>query len=304
MAAAALPARAMAADSEGVSGAQFLRIGVDARSVALGETGATVSGARSVFYNPAGLAGSAGTELFLSQVQWVMDVNYSNLAVARRFSSGVWAFSAGYLTTGGMDKYDKSGNKLSGTFSGSDMAAGLSYAAEPGPGLGLGATVKYISSKLDDSGAAVPALDAGLKWAAMPGKLVLGTALRNMGPGLKFESGRAALPLNLKFGGAYIINVPDESGLQRKVAVLADGNYVKDSGLYGNFGVEYLADYSEGGRFAVRAGWRTDAADSASAISAGLGFDLNSYAIDYSYSGMGDLGQVHRLSLSLKFGVK
>ena len=290
-----------AADTEGVSGAQFLRIGVGARASALGETGAVSSGAQSMFYNPAGLSEVENTEAAFSEVKWVMDTNYSNLALAKKIGGGVYGFSVSYFSLPSTTKYDNLGNKLSDSYSAADMAAALGCGLPLGGGTSLGLNLKYISSKLDDNTAAAVAGDAGLKWAAVPGALDFGVALQNAGARLKYRSVGDALPLNLKIGGGYTYKIEDETEMEKSVSVFTDLNYLKDSGAYGNLGVEFASRYSSDSSFALRGGYRTNAGGNAG-MSFGLGISGPSYLIDYAYSPMGDLGQAHRLTLSLKFG--
>lgn len=291
----------LAADTEGTSGAQFLRIGVGAKESALGETGAVVSGARSMFYNPAGLSDLAGTELSLSQVKWVQEVNYSNLAAAKKYGSGVFGMSVNYLSMPKIDKYDKLGNKVADSFTALDMAAALGYGVRLTPRMGLGLNAKYISSTLDDRTATAIAFDAGLKYAAMPGALNLGAALQNIGGQLKYETAGNSLPLNVKLGGQYLISLDKDTDLQKDFSFFADLNRSKDSGVYANAGIDFMSIYRDGTSFSFRGGYRTNSGIKASGASLGLGIGANAYMIDYSYSLMGDLGQAHRLSLTLKF---
>jgi hypothetical protein len=288
---AAQAAPAGAAGNEGVSGAQFLRIGVDARASALGGAGATTSGAQSMFYNPAGLADIGNAELAFSQVQWVTEVSYSNLAAAKKMWGGALGVSVSYLSVPATDKYDNLGNKLSDSYSASDMAAALGYAGR------LGDYASY-----DDSKATAAALDAGLKYTVTPGRFALGAAVQNLGGKLKYETAGAQLPVNLKAGGELVVPMGDDSGSQKRMSILADVNYLKDAGLYGNLGLDFASDYADGGSFALRGGYRTDIAGGSSGLSLGLGLDMKTYVIDYAYSLMGDIGQAHRLSLTVRFG--
>ena len=77
---------------------------------------------------------------------------------------------------------------------------------------------------------------------------------------------------------------------------------MKDTGVYANAGIDFMSVYRDGTSFSFRGGYRTNAADSSSGASLGLGIGASAYLIDYSYSMLGDLGQAHRLSLTLKFG--
>lgn len=290
-----------ASSGEGVSGAQFLRIGPAARPSALGEAGAAAAGAQALFYNPAGLAASAGTEVFLSQTQWLQDVNYSSLALSRKVSGGALGFSANYLSVPATDKYDNLGNNLGDQYSASDLAAGFGFAAELDEKTAFGFAAKFVSSRLEDSRASGAAFDAGARYAALPGRLSLGAAVQNAGGGLKYESESAPLPLTFRAGGEYVFQLQEAEGRRQSVAALLDGTYLKDSGAGTGAGLEYASE-SESGSFALRGGWHTTGAGKGAGLTLGLGISSQAYMLDYSYSAMGDLGQAHRLSLTLRFG--
>src|SRR5262245_64716799 len=73
----------------GTSSATFLRIGVGARAVGMGETFVAVANDPSaIFWNPAGLASLQRRELAISHVQWPADIAYDHLTLtipSRRF---------------------------------------------------------------------------------------------------------------------------------------------------------------------------------------------------------------------------
>ncbi|MDA8132527.1 MAG: PorV/PorQ family protein [Elusimicrobia bacterium] len=293
-----------AASSEGTSGGQFLRVGVSARAAALGDSGAALSGVQGIFYNPAGLTGVSGTELYFSQVNWILDASYSNLAFAKPAGDGVYGAAVSYLSTPPTDKYDKLGNKLSDTYSSADMAVTAGYSRRLGDRTALGVNLKYISSKLDTESASAVAADAGIIYAAIPAKLNLGLVVQNAGTKLSYRSSGDPLPLTVKAGGQYRLNLGNDRNIKKDMTFFADLNDMKDAGLYGSLGVDFLTAYAQGGAFSVRAGYRTNGGGTGAGVSAGLGLDMGSYVIDYAYAPMGDLGNTHRFSLTYKFGVK
>src|SRR5437016_304734 len=79
----AAPARAQFSLGEqraGTSSGAFLKIGVGARAVGLGESFVAVANDPSaIFWNPAGLASIQRQEVALSAVQWPADVAYGHL---------------------------------------------------------------------------------------------------------------------------------------------------------------------------------------------------------------------------------
>lgn len=299
LALALLPAAAYAASDEGVSGAQFLRIGAGAEAAALGEACAAISGAQSLFYNPAGLAGVAGTELSLSHVSWIMDTGYSSLAAGRKGLGGAYGLAVNYLSVPSIDKYDKNGDKVAGGYSAMDMVVTAGYARELGAGLSAGADLKYLRSKLDSDTASAEAVDAGLKYAAVPGALDLGFAVQNLGTSLKFSGTGDSLPLNFKLGGRYLLGFEDDTDGKKTVALLADVNRLKDAGVYANAGADFTVSYASGSSFSLRGGYRTNMKDSGGGSTFGLGVGMQTYRIDYAYSPMGDLGAAHHFSVTL-----
>jgi len=300
---AAAAADCAAASNEGISGGQFLRIGVGSKASALGEAASTISGVQSIFYNPAGLAAVSEMEAYFSQVRWILDANYSNLAFAKRAGGGVFGLAASYLSTPDTDKYDKFGTKLPETYSASDMAVTLSYSARLAPRVNFGLSGKYISSKLEDEAAAALTVDAGFKYAAVPGKLVFGLALQNLGGKLTYISEGDSLPLNLKFGGQYALSLDKNTATKKDLTIFTDVNSMKDSGAYANFGADLTSAYDKDTTFSLRAGYRTNAGGSAG-LSAGMGLNMKAYTVEYAYAPMGDLGNTHRFSLTFKFGAR
>ena len=298
---AAAAAGCAAASNEGASGGQFLRIGVGAKASALGEAAATISGAQSLFYNPAGLAAVTDTEVYFSQVKWIMDSNFSNLALAKRAWGGVFGLGIGYLSNPSTDKYDKFGTKLAQTYSASDMAVTMSYGNRLAPRANFGVSLKYLSSKLEDASATAMTLDAGVKYAALPGKLVFGFALQNVGGTLTYLSSSDTLPMNVKLGAQYAVNLDNNSATKKDLTFFTDVNNMKDSGSYANLGADLTSVYDKDTTFSLRAGYRTNAGGSAG-FAGGLGVDMKKYIIEYAYAPMGDLGNAHRFSVTVKFG--
>ena len=66
------------------SGADFLKIDTDARTVSMGSAYTAVSnGVNSLNYNPAGLSGLESAELGLSHTTWIMDsrIDFAGIAL-------------------------------------------------------------------------------------------------------------------------------------------------------------------------------------------------------------------------------
>src|SRR5512135_2358318 len=82
----------------GKSVMQFVKIGVGARQVAMGEAAiASVEDVNSVFWNPAGLRGVQSVEASFSYAKWFADLNYFSGAAAIRWE-GVGIFALEYAS--------------------------------------------------------------------------------------------------------------------------------------------------------------------------------------------------------------
>lgn len=294
----ALPARAA---DEGVSGAQFLRVGVDAKAAALGETGAAATGARALFYNPAGLSVLKGPELYLSHARWIGETGYSGLAFARKAGGGAFGFAATYLSGPPIDKYDKYGNDLGETYSANDIAAAIGYCPRTDAAVAFGVNLKYIRSKLESETASAPALDAGLRWTAAKDKLFFGAALQNLGGQLKYDNDGDPLPLSFKVGGQYALVIQKGRSQRMDLAFFSDASYLKDSGAALGAGAEFVSAYDLDHLFALRAGYKTAANGDASGLSGGIGLEAAAYTVDYAFAPMGGLGTTHKFSVTVKF---
>jgi hypothetical protein len=303
---AAAPGGLIAAQA-GSAGAQFLKIDVDARSSALGGASAVAEGAAAFFHNPAGGYRSADMEVSLSQVMWVRNTRYSSLAAARRFPGNrVIGLAINYLSSPVIDKYNNLGEKLGGSYTNADTSVALGYSQRiPGVlanGLEAGGTLKYISSRLEDERATAFALDAGVIYPAVPSVLDIGFVLQNIGTPLKYVYESDPLPFNAKLGCRLDIPLDLSFDKKQSIALLADANIMNDTGFYSNIGVEYKEIPGEGIAYTLRGGYQTNLADALKGVSLGLGLTYEGFSFDYAYSFLGDLGQAHRVSLSLRFG--
>ncbi|MCH8979797.1 MAG: UPF0164 family protein, partial [Armatimonadetes bacterium] len=84
----------------GSVGAQFLKIGVGARYLAMGEAAVASSGdAFSLFWNPAALAEIEDNQFALAHTDWVLDITLNYAAYARRIE-GFGVFAVGVTALG------------------------------------------------------------------------------------------------------------------------------------------------------------------------------------------------------------
>ncbi len=286
-------------DRAGTTAAQFLRLGIGARPVAMGETFAGIADdINSVYWNPAGLNNISSREVSAMHAVWFEDISFSWLAYAQEQFGGTMGVAFNYLTVGKMESYDNQNNRLSG-YDAYDFAGVISYAREI-KGIPAGVNLKVLNSRIEDETAFGAALDIGA-FKVLPvsegRNITAGISVQNIGPAYKFINEADPLPLNIKMGAAT-------THFSDALLVGLDINFPVDNTPNMSVGAEYAIDL---GKFLIfpRAGFKTatiDDLDALSGLSAGIGFEYNSIAFDYAWVPYWEFGDTHRVSAGYKFG--
>ncbi|MBI2787149.1 MAG: PorV/PorQ family protein [Elusimicrobia bacterium] len=289
---------ALSGAARGAETASYLDIGVGARGLGMGGAyTALADDAHAVYWNPAGLARLEKREVAASHSELGGSTRHDFLAYAHPTSGAVLAGALTYLNQGRIAGRDAAGRPTGG-YDASDAA--LAFAAGRKTELvDLGVSVKYLRSHIASTEAQGLALDAGLRreLSAGSGKVVLGAALRNMGPGLKYDQQRNDLPLRAAFGAAYRFAAGH--------AVAAElQNGPRGAGTEGGAGGEFKA--REGvflrlGYTSKNAGAEGSGFDAARGLTLGLGLKKDGFSLDYAAQAAGELGSTHRFTLSARF---
>jgi hypothetical protein len=279
---AVLPVASLA---QGTSGAQFLGVGIGARAAAMGGAYTSIADdGTALHWNPAGLSRVDGHRLTLSHVSWLSGVKYNCASYATPAGSDAGIGVA--LEQGGARSWDNTGE---GPFETGDFAGAVGYGRRMSADLGVGADLKFLSSSLGDHGASSYAVDLGVLYSVNDVTSV-GAAVRNLGPGLTFESGTDPLPVTMTVGGSY---------LWHGVLMSMDLEKVNDLGLTTRIGAEYAPVRY----LALRGGWIGGDETALSGLTGGIGLNWNDqWAVDYAYRAS-DLGGTHQFALSAGFGV-
>jgi hypothetical protein len=277
---AVLPASSLA---QGTSGSQFLGVGVGARAAGMG--GAYVSVAddgTALHWNPGCLSQVEGHRLTLSHVSWLSDATYQYASYAAPFGRDA-AF--GVALEQGSVSWDNTGE---GLFESGDFAGIAGYGRRVSPALGVGAGLKFLSSSLGDQAASSFAVDLGMVYRVSDAARV-GAAVRNVGPGLTFETETDPLPATMTVGGSYV---------WRGVLLSADLEKVNDLGATPRLG----AEYAPVPHLALRGGWIGGDETALSGMTGGVGVNWKEqWALDYAYRSS-ELGGTHQFALSTGFG--
>ncbi len=314
----ATPARAQSSlggQRAGTSSATFLRIGVGARAVGMGETFVAVANDPSaIHWNTAGLASLQRRELSISHVEWPAEVSYEHLTLilpSRRFGGSI-ALQLGVLSTDIEETTELQPFGTGRTFSYSDVVAGVAFSRRWTDKLLVGAGVKWVREDLGSQvgGPTTSAFlfDVGSIYYLGLGSVRIATSLSNFGAALRpsgtyvspYDGSTAEYdafdpPLMFRYGVAF---EPLENENQRLTAAF-EVNQPADNEQVIKAGAEWLLR----GAFALRTGYNFSA--DALKLSAGAGYmgDIGSYrgALDYAYTDGGYLGAVHRVSLGVRF---
>ncbi len=313
---------------KGTTAAQFLKIGIGARSAAMGESiVADVNDASAIFWNPAGIAHLQKNELLLVRTNWIADIRYdfAGLVVPMHNLGTFGLFYAGLSMN---DMKVRTEYKPEGTgelFSATNLALGLSYARKMTERFSFGLTAKYIREQIWHEEASTMALDVGITYQTSFKGLRLGMAISNYGgkmqldgkdllsfididPNLKgnnenviakLNTEKYDIPLNFRVGFAYDPIKTDFS----RLTLTVDGVSPNDFKEYLNSGIEY--GFRE--MVFLRAGYRglgTKALEGGLSLGGGIRYKVSSsltLKVDYAYVDYGRLENVQRFSISLGF---
>ena len=312
----------------GTTSAQFLKLGVGARAIAMGGTFvAQANDLSALYWNPAGLTSITGGAVQFSHTQYLADISYNYAAFGINVGNmGTLAASLIYLDSGDMDVRTISDPGGTGeSFKKQDLALQVSYARALTDRFSIGSTVKYIREQIWHSSASATAFDIGVLFTTPYQNLRLGASMANFGPKMQM-SGRDIIfstdPSSTQEGNVEIVNseyLTDRhplplmfrvglawdaiSSADHRVVVLTDAAHPNDNSEYMNMGMEY----SFRNLFALRGGYRNAfEVDGEQGVTFGAGFNLRidrstKASFDYAYADFGRLEQTHWYTFNLQF---
>lgn len=294
---------AMQAYGANSSGFNFLKIGTGAKALGMGGAySAIADGKDAMYWNAAGLSEVRDSEIGTTYMDYVVGIKsgYVSYALPLNGKSGL-GIALNYLDYGKIQETsaeDITGETLS-EFSAYDLAYSIGYGTKIGDRLAVGLNVGMVKEKIKDYEAQGIMGDAGLKYSLVPGKIELGLVGKNIGAQTKaFISEKGDLPTEYHLGVGYKLN----EGLVLGLEGVNDSN---------NSSVRAGAEYNWRQMVSLRMGFNSlinsdlktgSSKDSTTGFSGGLGLAYRGINIDYSYLPFNELGDVHRMSLGLKFG--
>ena len=312
----------------GTTAAQFMKLGVGARAIALGGTFvAQADDLSALYWNPAGLSNISGGAVQFSHTEYLADISYNYAAFGINVGQlGTIAASLLYLDSGDMEVRTTANPEGTGElFKKQDLALQLSYARALTDRFSIGTTFKFIREQIWHSSASAMAFDVGVLFTTPYENLRLGASMSNFGPKMQM-SGRDIifstdpapnqegnveivnseylvdkfpLPLMFRVGLAWdAISTPNH-----QIVLMTDAAHPNDNSEYLNMGIEYqFRDL-----FALRSGYRNAfETDGEQGLTMGGGINLRidrstKVSFDYAYADFGRLEQTHWYTLNLQF---
>jgi long-subunit fatty acid transport protein len=302
----------------GISAFQFLKIGVGARGVAMGEAYVAVANdASSLFWNPAGMAQTAEDQVFVAHTEYVADIRHEYLGAIYHIT-GADAVGLALTSLHMQDMEITTETQPLGTgryFSFGDVGIGLSYARKMTDQFSFGATVRYAEETLDMLKMRSVMVDLGTYYWTGLGTARFAVVITNFGADVVPEGTATpagggtvstfqsfSLPTLFKLGFAFEPVLTDEHRVTTSVQL----NHPNDNAENIRVGAEYAWHNT----FFLRAGVKRTigqkllAADETSEESfmLGAGFRVatgfNAVSADYAYAHFNLLGAIHRFSLT------
>ncbi|NOT35401.1 MAG: PorV/PorQ family protein [Candidatus Eisenbacteria bacterium] len=304
----------------GTSSGTFLRIGVGARAVGLGESFVAVANdPTAIYWNPAGIASMQRTEFAISHASWPADIQYEHavlvMPVARL--GGSIGLQFGALSTEIDETTELRPFGTGRTYFFSDMVVGAVFARRWTDKLLVGAGLKYVREDLGaDVGGPVTSavlVDIGSIYYLGYGSVRIATALSNFGSELRprgdGDGGSFVSPvtgevrrydgfdppLMFRYGVAF---EPIENSQQRLTTAL-EVNQPADDAQIVKAGLEWVWMR----RMSLRTGYNFNADELKFSAGAGVVAEIGAAKanVDYAFTEGGALGSIHRVSLGWRF---
>lgn len=304
-------------DRAGTSGFQFLKITVDPRAAAMGETvAANAFDASALFWNPSLAAQAPGTQIGFSHAAYYADVAVSYAGAYHTFGSFTIGASVQALNSGDMEvttEFEPYGTGE--TFRWIDLGVGLTVAQKLTDLFSYGVTARYVRESVAGIVTQTGVFDLGVFYRVGDTGAQMAVVMRNfgldgtpsgelervtIGEGVAVEDDFESItpPTTFLFGITYELfqNNPRNS-------LLISGQLNNPNDNAENFNVG--AEYTWNDLLILRGGYRIGV-EEATLPSLGAGFLVPGFGdglgvrLDYAYTQLDRLGTVHRVGANFE----
>lgn len=161
----------------------FLNLPTSPKQVALG--GVTLTSRDDVsqlLWNPSSLNEKIDGDIAINFVSYIADINVGSLVYSKSINPkyGIAFLGVQYFNYGDFNRTDASGPNILGSFSSRDLSFNLGYGYTYKT-LSIGATVKYVSSKIDTYTSSALLYDLGITYMKPNSSFVASIVVRNKG---------------------------------------------------------------------------------------------------------------------------
>ncbi len=284
----------------GTAGAQELRIPIGSRGTAMGGAViADVTGVEALYWNPAGLAYTVGTEAMFTHQPYLAEIDVNFVGVGTTIEDfGTIAAAAKIVSIGDIEETtedfpDGTGRVFSPTLS----VLSLAYSKILTNRVSFGITGKVIHENIFEVSATGIAFDIGFIYNPDWRGMKIGLVIKNYGPEMAFSGrgferdleGRQGSPNSASFDLPSSFNLGISYDFVNEGANLAtiSGNFVSNNYSLDLWqgGAEYVYD----DKYALRAGYNYSDQDTwlyGLSLGAGVKFDLKGtmFGVDYSWT--------------------
>ena len=283
--------------------AQFLKMGVGPRALAMGEAFSGVADDISaIYWNPAGLVNLKGRELLVQNMVYLFDILHANILYGNRLSekSG-YGVSMDYLWS--IDEIrDGSGDPL-GNFTSYYSRLIIGYAFRTSDTFSLGFDIEKLASNLYDTLMENFGINIGGLYTL--DKFSFGLTLQNIQNNLiLFEQNG---PLNYTYTPESMPQI-FRMGIGYKIVkgsmIAIDYSKANDNNGYYNFGCEYSLMKTLALRFGYILTAKSDELGGLNGMTLGLGMNTKNVCIDFVVTPKGDLGTTYAAALKFLFSEK
>ena len=253
-----------------------------------GARAAALAGAETVLFaaqalNPAARQ-SRGRSIAFNHQASIQHIRHNHLHLTQARGRGTWGLAAQLWQANDLARRTGPSTEPLGHFGVYEGAVGLTYARQM-ERTRLGLQLKFIRQSIFTQNASGLAADLGLM-CDVSARLHLGATVRNLGRMNRLDQRETDLPLEARFGAAYVGHAD--------MLIAVEAQKARGDDLTFHLGSEYQA----GEHLRLRAGYQTTENRS---LSAGLGLVAKHWVIDYAYVPFGSgLGDAHWLSLQLE----
>lgn len=308
----------------GTAGAQFLKIGMGARYIGLGEAAtAMVDDVYGLYWNPAALSSLQQSQVAFTSVDWVAGIRLNYFAFAYPVREDLTlGFALDVLSVGDMEvttvyKPDGTGQ----TFDANSVALQAGISKQLTDRFAFGINFKYVSEQISEQHSRGFCFDVGALMYTGFKSLRLGINISNLGPDMHFDGNELDeklnpdpdnpnqsevdfeyatdnydLPLMFRVGLAY--DLMDDTRNRWTFAVEARD----PSDNIGQFSVG--SEYGLNEMFMLRAGYKFNYEEEGLTLGGGLNLNptpQTNLSFDYAWADFGRLQSTHRFSIGLKF---